>query len=107
MGPTTEAVREKLAAIEAEMRRVGIWEVATPDGPPIGAFGGGNMAFEQWLRHVFVPNVQALVASDGPWPAESQVAQQAYREWRMHGDWAEAEPLIDALRAFDALFGGS
>ncbi len=102
--PSAARVGEAIDAIEAEMKRVGIWDVAAPDGPPLGPFGSENMAFEQWLRHVFVPNVRAAIASDGPWPGSSSVADQAFREWRMYGDWEESEPLIARLRAFDALF---
>lgn len=63
------------------------------------------MAFEQWLRFVFVPRVESLLTSDGPWPRESHVAARAYREWKMHGDVPEVDRLLDHLRAFDALFG--
>jgi uncharacterized protein YqcC (DUF446 family) len=100
-------VRTCLDEVIAQMRLVGIWDVSAPaphDGP-IGAFGqSAGMAFEQWLRHVFVPRVEQALATDGPWPPSSSVAAQATREWKMWGDWAEAEPLIEALRRFDALF---
>jgi uncharacterized protein YqcC (DUF446 family) len=106
--PATAAVRARLDDVIAEMRRVGIWDTAAPrphDGP-IGAFGqGAGMAFEQWLRHVFVPRVEETLAAGGPWPPASAVAAQATREWKMWSVWPEADGLIAALERFDALFG--
>ncbi len=105
--PAPEPVRESIDAVEAEMKRLGIWDIAAPEGPPEGAFGGKNMSFEQWLRHVFVPNVRRSIDGNGPWPKSSAVAEQAHREWRMYGEWDASEPLIERLRAFDALFNAS
>ncbi|HEU4729225.1 MAG TPA: YqcC family protein, partial [Kofleriaceae bacterium] len=99
-------LRTRLAAVIAAMKRSGAWEVARPADDAIadlGAFGGRTMAFEQWLRWVFVPRVEALIASEGPWPPTSQVAARAVRE-------ADTSPalagVVDALAAFDAAFDG-
>lgn len=97
-------VRTRLAAVVAAMQHSGAWEVARPADAAFvdaGAFGGETMAFEQWLRWMFVPNVERLIASAGPWPTTSQVAARAVRE-------ADTNPVIaavvDALAAFDAMF---
>ena len=99
-----EDVRTRLAAVVAAMKRSGAWDVARPADAAfvdMGAFGGTTMAFEQWLRWVFAPNVEGLIASAGPWPTASQVADRALRE-------ADTSPalaaLVDALAAFDAVF---
>lgn len=98
-------VRARLAAVVAAMKRTGAWDVARPDDAAfadMGPFGSQTMAFEQWLRWVFVPHVEALIATAGPWPAASQVATVAVRE----GDTNPAvAALVDALAAFDAGFG--
>lgn len=107
MNSLSAQVRACLDEVIAQMRSTGIWDTPLPaphDGP-IGAFGqSAGMAFEQWLRHVFVPRVEQTLLADGPWPASSSVSAQAVREWKMWGDWPQAEPLIEALRRFDALF---
>ncbi len=99
-------IRRLIDAIEAEMRRSGMWDAPQPETPEgVGAFGGDSMAFEQWLRWVFVPRVRELLESGGPWPASSMVGDKAYREWRMWGDAPNVDRLIELLREFDALFG--
>lgn len=100
----TQDVRARLDDVIAAMQREGAWELARPADAAftdMGAFGGKTMAFAQWLRWVFVPNVEQLLASNGPWPTNSQVAVQATRE----GDTdAVVAALVPALSAFDALF---
>lgn len=107
--PSPSEVRARLDAVISAMQSAGIWDTPPPpahDGP-IGAFGTNAMSFETWLRHVFVSRVESLIASNGPWPAGSQVSVQATREWQMWGSWDKAEPIIDALRRFDGLFDGA
>jgi uncharacterized protein YqcC (DUF446 family)/Tfp pilus assembly protein PilF len=97
-------VRVRLDAVVAAMKKCGAWDVAAPPAEAfdaMGAFGMNTMAFEQWLRFVFVPNVEALIVSDGPWPTESAVAAHAARE----GDGnPPIAALVPALHGFDALF---
>jgi uncharacterized protein YqcC (DUF446 family) len=97
-------VRARLDAVIAAMQAHGAWDVARPDPAAfadMGAFGGNTMAFAQWLRFVFVPNVEALITAGGPWPESSSVAVRAVRE-------GDTDPviaaLVDSLAAFDALF---
>jgi uncharacterized protein YqcC (DUF446 family)/Tfp pilus assembly protein PilF len=97
-------VRLRLDEVVAAMKESGAWEVERPRDEAFvdaGAFGMRTMAFEQWLRFVFVPNVESLLASNGPWPRGSAVAVQAVRE----GDTSPPiAALVPALHAFDALF---
>jgi len=106
MSIRADEVRARLDAVVAAMKSGGVWDVERP--PPaafadMGAFGMRTMAFVQWLRWVFVPNVEALLATGGPWPKGSAVAVQATRE----GDTdPQIAALVPALSAFDDLFGG-
>ncbi len=105
--PTHQAVQTKLDEIQAEMKRIGMWEMPqpTPDQLVITqAFGGDKLAFEQWLRFVFVPRVQEIIAEKGAFPSKSEVAGQAFREWSMYGSRPDVEPLLGILREFDDLF---
>lgn len=102
-------VRVRLDAVVAAMKEIGAWEVARPTDDQLvhmGAFGTNSMAFVQWLRWVLVPNVEELIASDGPWPPESGVAFQAQRE-NMWSPSPELETLIEPLRRFDRLFNAA
>jgi uncharacterized protein YqcC (DUF446 family) len=102
--PDTRAVAERLADVVQSMKDAAVWETPRPPASAfedMGAFGMNTMPFTCWLRWVFIPNVERLIASDGPWPRSSQVSAQAYRE----GDTdAVVRSLVPALAAFDALF---
>ena len=97
-------VRGRLDAVVAAMKAKGVWDVERPPEAAftdMGPFGGRTMSFEGWLRWVFVPSVEARLASAGPWPGASSVGARAARE----GDTNPAVAgLVEALSAFDALF---
>ena len=102
--PSKEAVRAAVDAVVAAMRGAGVWAIERPPDEAfaeMGAFGARTMAFAQWLRWVFVPNVERLIESGGPWPSSSQVAVMATRE-------GDTDPviasLVPALARFDAVF---
>src|ERR1700675_4028215 len=98
---TPKKVRGKLDAVIAAMKRAGAWDVARPSDEAfanMGAFGMNTMAFEQWLRLVFVPNVETLIEKGGPWPSTSQIAVHATREGDGNPTISE---LVPALQAFD------
>lgn len=98
------AVRARLDAVIDAMKVAGIWELERPADEAfvdMGAFGARTMSFAQWLRWVFVPQVERAIAGGGPWPARSQVAVKAARE--ADGD-LQLDGLIAPLAAFDRLF---
>jgi uncharacterized protein YqcC (DUF446 family) len=101
------AVAAAIAAIEAEMRLVGLWDalpITDQQRESGGAFGTGSMAFSQWLRWVFVPRVNELLASGGPLPEHSAVGAQAAREWGFSPESVDTSGLEVLLARFDALF---
>jgi uncharacterized protein YqcC (DUF446 family) len=101
------AVASALASIEAEMRRLGYWNVQRPTDEQItngGAFGTNSMAFVQWLRWVFVPKVHELLDTGAPLPASSSVGAQAAREWGFSPDSVDTSTLEHLLSEFDRLF---
>jgi uncharacterized protein YqcC (DUF446 family) len=99
--PDPTLVKQRIDAIEAEMKYIGYW--SDMPLPPEAynfhqAFAMDTMAFSQWLQYVFVPRVNQLVASGGPFPTRSQVGAQAVREF----DGAnEASRLVSLLSEFD------
>jgi uncharacterized protein YqcC (DUF446 family) len=97
-------IRSRLDAVIHAMKECGAWDIARPKDEAfvdMGAFGNRTMVFEQWLRWVFVPNVEQLLVSGGPWPKSSSVAVTAVRE-------GDTNPVVAAMVAplshFDALF---
>ncbi|PRH81212.1 hypothetical protein C6N40_13835 [Arenimonas caeni] len=94
-----QSLTELLDNIEAELRRLRylVGEPTLPAGVS-SAFGYGQVSFEQWLGHVFLPNARAAVASN-ELPGSSHVAGAAVRNL----DGAdEADTLLGLLAAFDA-----
>lgn len=104
--PSHEAVAAKLDEIEAEMKRIGMWQEQPPRPEQFSftqPFAMDTMAFEQWLQFVFVPRVRDLVAARGAFPPYSQVAVQAVREFDAHP--LDTARLHTLLHEFDRLFG--
>jgi uncharacterized protein YqcC (DUF446 family) len=97
-------VSRALQTIVRTMKEENLWDVSRPNEEAfinMGAYGQRTMAFGQWLRWVFVPNVEALVASQGPWPIRSWVAAIARREGETD---RKIRLVVDSLVAFDRLF---
>ena len=103
MPPVPLSVLMQLERIEAEMRRIGMWQ-QVPLAPEQydfrAAFAMDTMSFPQWLQFIFIPNVRAA-ASQNKFPASSHVAAQAVREF---DTVPEASQLVRLLSEFDALF---
>jgi uncharacterized protein YqcC (DUF446 family) len=101
-----EIVAEKIAAIEAEMKRIGMWQ-ETPLSEAAyrftQAFAMDTMAFSQWLQFVFIPRVKQIVAEKGTFPTASMVAAQAVREFDT--DPLDTSHLQTLLSEFDRMFG--
>lgn len=88
----------QLDEIESELKRVGLFGIEKPEVSQVtSAFGYGQMAFEQWLVHVFLPNARQGVKS-GVLPPDSQVATAAMRHF--DGD-DEMAGLVSLLAQFD------
>ena len=107
MSTDRAAVTGAIAAIEAEMKRTGIWDetpISDEQRRTAGAFGTGSMSFSQWLRWIFVPRVHELLATGDPFPTSSSVGAQATREWGFSPVEVDTSRLESLLAAFDALF---
>jgi uncharacterized protein YqcC (DUF446 family) len=103
--PDRQAVADKLAAIEAEMKRIGAWQTEPLPAEKYDfhqGFAIDTMAFTQWLQFIFIPRVREIIASGGEFPKESYVSAQAAREF--DGEVYTGR-LQELLREFDAMFG--
>jgi len=104
MNDRSAEVSGAVAAIEAEMRRMGIWqeEPLPPEAYDFrAAFGMDTMAFSQWLQFIFIPRVRSIIEEGGKFPSESHVGTQAIREF---DGVPEASSLVSLLVEFDGLF---
>lgn len=101
--PLQQNVASYVDQIEAEMRRVGMWQ-ETPLRPEQlnfkKAFAMDTMAFSQWLQFIFIPRVREAIAANS-FPKSSSVGAQAVREFDGHPN---ADRLVTLLSEFDALF---
>ena len=104
MASTYELAEQSINNIEAELKRLNVWS-EVPLAPEkfvnMGAFGSHTMAFTQWLQFVLVTRVRDVVAQQGQFPSQSNVAAFACREFDGQNEF---EPLCKLLQEFDNLF---
>src|SRR5258708_27678846 len=74
MSPNHDIIAERIGAIEAEMKRLGLWQDA-PLRPEQyrfeRAFAMDAMSDAQWLQFVFIPRGKSIVAERGAFPQTS------------------------------------
>lgn len=99
-----EAVNKKIEEIEAEMKKINMWNYTPLPEEKYNftkAFGMDTMAFSQWIQFILIPLVRQILESEGKFPNASMVAVQAMREF---DGYDEAGKLLSLLREFDELF---
>ena len=103
--PNYDLVARKLDEIEAELKQMGMWQERALDPEQYdfkAAFGADTMSFPQWLQFIFLPNVRAIIAEQGTFPASSNLAVYAIREFDTYPQ--DNGHLLNLLMEFDALF---
>jgi uncharacterized protein YqcC (DUF446 family) len=103
--PNYAAVAQKLAEVEAEMRRLGLWqaEALAPECYNFTQpFAGDTMSIDQWLQFIFIPRVREIIAQRGEFPPASSVAARVLREF--DGSPIDITNLHLRLYEFDRLF---
>ncbi len=104
MQDKNEKVCLSIQKIENELKRLQVWSasaIAEEKLVEMGAFGSKTMAFSEWLQFVLLPRVQQIIETREEFPAQSNVAAYAYREF---DGVADREILIQLLADFDRLF---
>lgn len=100
-----EIVKEKISQIEAEMRRIGLWQEEPLPEEAYDytlAFAKDTMAFHQWLQFIFIPQVRELAENYEQFPKKSQVGISAKHVFE---GWQQADRLVAMLKEFDSFFG--
>lgn len=93
-----------LLAIEAEMRRSGIWENTSPPDhalESLAPFCHDTLTLPQWLQWVFLPKMKQALENEVGMPASSDITPLAeYSFARVPQNTAR---LLELLRQFDDL----
>jgi uncharacterized protein YqcC (DUF446 family) len=111
-GADRQIVAAKIAEIESEMIRVGLWQPEHLGEEQYNfhqAFALDTITFTQWLQFIFIPRVRELLAAEDEFLTKSEVGLQAFREFLMWPAYREIETerLLNLLNEFDTLFEAS
>ncbi|MEK7322677.1 MAG: YqcC family protein [Pseudomonadota bacterium] len=104
MDRLTRQLSGLLAEIEAELRRLELWEGVSPAAQNLMSaqpFCYDTLEFPQWLQWLFLARMKALVDAGGPYPARSGIHAYA-EEWAAHAA-VESTHLLVLIKRVDAL----
>jgi uncharacterized protein YqcC (DUF446 family) len=93
-----------LIDIEAELRRMDLWEPEVPSAAALAStepFCVDTLSFTQWLQFVFLPRMYALLEVERLPPGRCEIqplAEQYFAEGQLH-----AAGLIQAIGRLDEL----
>ena len=101
---TTDQVAALLIDVEACLRRMNIWEAAAPSAEALASsepFCVDTLDFPQWLQHIFLPTMYAILEAGQVLPGECGIAPMAEEYFRGLG--LPSRELESALAAIDQL----
>jgi uncharacterized protein YqcC (DUF446 family) len=76
LSPHHHRIADLLRAIEAEMRRIGLWEELAPSPAALAStlpFCYDTLQFAQWLQWVFLARMRALLQAGAALPAACDI----------------------------------
>ncbi len=91
-----------LLEIEAEMRRLNLWEATPPPDAALQSlmpFCHDTLRLEQWLQWVFLPKMKQVVESEEECPSSSEIAPLA--EYRFAQLARPTATLLALIERFD------
>lgn len=94
----------ELLALESEMRRLALWQAATPHPTVLAStepFCVDTLTLPQWLQFVFVPRMTALVEGGEPLPTACGIKPLAEETIGCRED--DSSELIGILDTLDRL----
>ena len=98
------SVAELLIDIEAELRRLGLWESVSPPPEALASdqpFSIDTLSLPQWLQFIFLPTLYQLLEEGQPLPGRCGIAPMAGEYFRGLGMASAA--LEAALEKIDQL----
>ncbi len=102
MDPRTHEVADLILAIEAEMRRLDLWEEAVPPPEALASqmpFSYDTLEFTQWLQWMFIPRIKQLLEAGDELPCRSEIHPLA--EHTFKGMSINAPGLLYLIKRFD------
>ncbi|HMV55423.1 YqcC family protein [Plasticicumulans sp.] len=106
MSPPIAEVRIALFELEAELRRLGFWQAEAPAPERLASsvpFCHDTLEFHEWLQWVFLPRLEAMLASAHLPPFACQIAPLAELSWEHDG--REVAHAVALLARIDDLLG--
>ncbi|GAB3274094.1 YqcC family protein [Parahaliea aestuarii] len=97
-------IAEALIDIEAELRRLGLWDKIPPSSEALAStepFCLDTLSLPQWLQFVFLPTLYCMLEEEQPLPGRCAIAPMAEEHFRGSGRGGEA--LLEALARVDEL----
>ncbi|SDJ84264.1 YqcC family protein [Microbulbifer yueqingensis] len=95
-------IAEQLLQLEAELRRMSLWQAESPAPEALASrepFCVDTLTLPQWLQFIFIPRMAQLVEAGGPLPRECGIAPIAEEFFRERDDGRQ---LIALLRDIDS-----
>ncbi|WP_237054881.1 YqcC family protein [Microbulbifer sediminum] len=95
-------VADQLLQLEAELRRLGLWQAEAPPAEALASsqpFCVDTLTLPQWLQFIFIPRMAGLVEAGGPLPEKCGTAPIAEEFFRGRDDGGR---LIALLAEMDA-----
>ena len=80
-------VADQLLALEAELRRIDLWQAVPPPDEALDSvmpFAVDTLTFPQWLQFIFLVRMRALVEAGAPLPVISGIAPMAEEHFRLN-----------------------
>jgi len=97
-------IADLLLAIEAELRRLGLWETTPPKPEQLASlipFCHDTLEFHQWLQWLFLPQMKQIIEQELILPSESEIEPIAEHSLQKLGP--DGEPLLTLITQFDRL----
>lgn len=91
-----------ILGIEAEMRRIGLWQSEPPEKEALNSlvpFCHDTLAFEQWLQWVFLPKMKKVIETEEDLPTTSEIYPLA--EYNLDRLPQQTEKLLELIKQFD------
>ncbi|MFO7593195.1 MAG: YqcC family protein [Pseudomonadota bacterium] len=104
MDTLSHQLADLLLAIEAEMRRLGLWEQQPPPEEALCSlmpFCHDTLRLEQWLQWVFLPKMKRVLETGEEFPGSSEIEPLA--EYRFNLLPQQTDRLLALIGRFDAL----
>ncbi|WP_226648471.1 YqcC family protein [Microbulbifer variabilis] len=94
-------VADQLLQLEAELRRMALWQEEIPTAEALAStepFCVDTLTLPQWLQFIFLPRMHQLIEGEMPLPRQCGIAPIAEEFFKDRGG---AEPLVVILKGID------